>query len=75
MAPVPARLLDVSGVRSELPVEARGRVELATRTNGTDDFWFVVNRTSAPVDVPGEGPLAPRQVRVLRRPSARPGRR
>lgn len=32
---------------------AAGRVELAIRTDGTDDYWFLINRTAAPVEVPG----------------------
>ncbi|WP_435738596.1 beta-galactosidase [Cellulosimicrobium sp. PMB13] len=52
LVPVLARLLDDAGVRSELPAAVRGHVELAVRTNGTDDFWFLVNRTTQPVEVP-----------------------
>lgn len=52
LVPVLARLLDDAGVRSELPAAARGLVELAVRTNGTEDFWFLVNRTAQPVEVP-----------------------
>ncbi|MEU9835098.1 beta-galactosidase [Streptosporangium sp. NPDC048047] len=77
-------LLDAAGVSSELPPEARGTVELAVRTDGTDDYWFLINRTDRQADlssISGEplggpslasGPiLAPRQVRVLRRPRLR----
>ncbi|WP_237843813.1 Beta-galactosidase C-terminal domain [Cellulosimicrobium cellulans] len=39
-------------MRSELPAAVRGDVELAVRTDGTDDFWFLVNRTARPVEVP-----------------------
>ena len=53
LVPVLARLLDDAGVRSELPAAVRGDVELAVRTDGTDDFWFLVNRTARPVEVPG----------------------
>ncbi|MEV4104697.1 beta-galactosidase [Nonomuraea sp. NPDC049649] len=73
------RLLEVAGVGSELPPELRGLVDLAIRTDGTDDYWFVINRTDQGVDLsglPGEpfhGPalaadltLGPRQVQVLR---------
>ncbi len=52
LVPVLARLLDDAGVRSELPAAVRGDVELAVRTDGTDDFWFLVNRTARPVEVP-----------------------
>lgn len=58
-------------------------MDVAVRTDGTDDYWFVINRTDRHVDVsaiPGDplrGPalaqdatLAPRQVRILRRPRA-----
>ncbi|MBB2910260.1 beta-galactosidase [Streptosporangium becharense] len=81
LAVVLPRLLDVSGVRSELPFEARGLVDLAVRTDGTDDYLFLINRTDGHVNLsalPGDplaGPslareatLAPRQVRILRRP-------
>ncbi|WP_310739532.1 beta-galactosidase [Microbispora sp. H10830] len=74
-------LLDAAEVTSELPPEARGLVDVAVRTDGTDDYWFLINRTDRHVDlsaIPGDplhGPalardttLAPRQVRVLRRP-------
>ncbi|GED11676.1 beta-galactosidase [Cellulosimicrobium cellulans] len=52
LVPVLSRLLDDAGVRSELPAAVRGDVELAVRTDGTDDFWFLVNRTARPVEVP-----------------------
>jgi beta-galactosidase len=45
-------LLDDAGVGSELPAAVRGLVELAVRTDGTEDFWFLVNRTALPVEVP-----------------------
>ncbi|NUR92008.1 MAG: beta-galactosidase, partial [Nonomuraea sp.] len=70
------RLLETASVRPELPPELRGLVELAVRTDGTDDFWFLINRTDEHVDLsavsgrPLHGPslVGPRQVRVLRRP-------
>ncbi|MFG2077973.1 beta-galactosidase [Nonomuraea maritima] len=81
LAPVLAALLDVSGVRSELPPAAAGSVELTIRTGDDADYWFLINRTDDSVelgDLEGEdilapslaaGPtLAPRGVRVLRRP-------
>ena len=61
IAPVLGDLLDRAGVRSELPPEARGRVELAVR--GT--FHFLINRTDEPVELPGHT-LEPRGVTVLR---------
>ncbi|MFE2846461.1 beta-galactosidase [Streptomyces scopuliridis] len=48
-----ARLLDGAGVTSELPEEARGRVELVVRGSGDTTYWFLVNRTDAPVELPG----------------------
>ncbi|MEU8611693.1 Beta-galactosidase C-terminal domain [Actinoplanes sp. NPDC048791] len=67
-------LLGRAGVRSELPAELRGRVELAVR----GDFHFLINRTAEPVELaglPGEllhgtpGLLEPRGVTVLRGPA------
>ncbi|OLT53627.1 beta-galactosidase [Cellulosimicrobium sp. CUA-896] len=52
LAPVLGRLLEDAGVRSELPAAARGLVELAVRTDGSEEFWFLVNRTAQPVEVP-----------------------
>lgn len=52
LAPLLGGLLDDAGVRSELPEAVRGLVELAVRTDGTDEFWFLVNRTPEPVEVP-----------------------
>ncbi|WP_326597492.1 beta-galactosidase [Streptomyces sp. NBC_01803] len=78
------RLCEKAGVNSELPPNARGRVELAVRAGRDADYWFLVNRTDEPVtlpDVTGDvlaggtrspgGPLAltPRGVTVLRRPT------
>ncbi|WP_405808672.1 beta-galactosidase [Streptomyces sp. NBC_01520] len=74
-------LLSGAGVTSELPESARGRVELTVRTDGSDSYWFLVNRTDEDVTfdaVAGEaltGPaptadgglvLPPRDVAVLR---------
>ncbi|MGW6682772.1 beta-galactosidase [[Kitasatospora] papulosa] len=42
-------LLSGAGVRSELPAEARGLVELTVRTDGSQAYWFLVNRTDEPV--------------------------
>ncbi|WP_447007263.1 beta-galactosidase [Saccharothrix isguenensis] len=81
LRPVLAELLDAAAIRSELPPEARGRVELAVRGGHDATFWFLINRTDEPVDVPdldGDivvGPdasgrqlvLPPRAVSVLRR--------
>ncbi|NUO97555.1 MAG: beta-galactosidase [Nonomuraea sp.] len=76
------RLLAASGVSSDLPPELRGLVDLAVRTDGTHDYWFLINRTDQDVDLPdlpgvpllgpslaGDARLGPRQVRVLRRPA------
>ncbi len=48
---------DVGQTCREL-IPAGGVAESAIRTDGTDDFRFLVNRTSAPVDVPGDGRAA-----------------
>ncbi|WP_329034686.1 beta-galactosidase [Streptomyces sp. NBC_00178] len=84
LAEVLRPMLSEAGVASELPAGARGAVELTVRTDGTDAFWFLVNRTDAPVgfdDVAGEVlagagrdddgglVLAPRGVAVLRTPA------
>ena len=65
LAPVLGELLDRAGVRSELPEEVRGRVELAVR----GDIRFLINRTDGPVDlsgVPGAPTiLAGREVAVV----------
>ncbi|MYT75715.1 MULTISPECIES: beta-galactosidase [unclassified Streptomyces] len=75
-------LLGPAGVSSELPEEARGAVEHVVRRDATHRYVFLVNRTDAPVTVPGTtgevlaGPaltdsgivLPPREVAVLRRP-------
>ncbi|MDT7839816.1 beta-galactosidase [Streptomyces justiciae] len=75
------RLLEPAGVHSELPVEARGRVELVVRKNTEEQFLFLVNRTDDTVPLPGfagdvlygtagDGGLVlgPREVGVVRRP-------
>jgi beta-galactosidase len=77
------RLLDPAGVTSELPAQARGRVELTVRRGSSARFLFLVNRTDDTVPVPGldgevllgardaEGSLVlgPREVAVLRGPA------
>ncbi|MBN6051949.1 beta-galactosidase [Nonomuraea sp. RK-328] len=81
LAPVLGHLLATSGVRSELPAAVAGAVELAVRTDGESDYWFLINRTDRAVAVDGvagevlRGPslaadltLGPRQVCVVRRP-------
>lgn len=82
LVPLLPRLLEPAGVRSELPAEVRGRVELTVRRGTSDRFLFLVNRTDDTVPVTGldgevlhgstdEGGalvLGPRQVAVLRRP-------
>ena len=64
LAPVLGALATQAGVRSELPAELRGRVELAVR----GDHRFVINRTDEPVDLAelGGPRLAARAVAVLR---------
>ncbi|MFF1404414.1 beta-galactosidase [Streptomyces sp. NPDC058294] len=42
-----------AGIRSELPEQARGHVELAVRTRDGDRYLFLVNRTDEPVPLPG----------------------
>jgi beta-galactosidase len=84
LTPLLTELLERAAVHTELPEELRGRVELAVRVGGGAEFWFLINRTGEPVQVPvadgellhGErGPgvgrpvlLGPRAVAVLRRP-------
>ncbi|WP_055523860.1 beta-galactosidase [Streptomyces graminilatus] len=76
-------LLAPAGVGSELPEEARGRVELTVRQGGGSRFLFLVNRSEEEVPLPGlDGErltggtdadgvlvLAPREVAVLQRPA------
>jgi beta-galactosidase len=76
-----AGLLAGAEVTSELPEAARGRVELVVRGDGDTTYWFLVNRTDEPVELPGlQGEsltstgspdetvvLAPRGVAVVRR--------
>ncbi|MGW1777812.1 beta-galactosidase [Streptomyces sp. NPDC002143] len=76
------RLLEPAGVRSELPAQARGSVELTVRRGAEERFLFLVNRTDDTVQVPGldgaaligaetaEGVLVlgPREVAVVRQP-------
>ncbi|MDN3253474.1 beta-galactosidase [Streptomyces sp. MA25(2023)] len=77
------RLLEPAGVTSDLPAEARGRVEATVRRGPGGRFLFLVNRTDETVTVPGltgevlvgdageEGTvvLAGRGVAVLRTPT------
>ncbi|MWA09237.1 beta-galactosidase [Streptomyces sp. BA2] len=79
------RLLATAGVESELPVPARGSVELAVRRDTESRYLFLVNRTDDSVPLPGltgdvligaapdaaDGELAlrPREVAVLRKTS------
>ena len=83
LTPLLDELLERAAVRGELPEGLHGRVELAVRGNDEAEFWFLINRTAEPVEVPelegelllgerGTGPgrpvlLAPRGVAVLRR--------
>ncbi|ARQ72012.1 hypothetical protein CAG99_27110 [Streptomyces marincola] len=48
-----AALLDAAGIAAELPAALRGRVGLAIRGNGDEEFWFLVNRTDEPVALAG----------------------
>ncbi|MER5378573.1 beta-galactosidase [Streptomyces sp. NPDC002553] len=83
LVPLLPQLLEPAGVRSELPAELRGRVELTVRRNASERFLFLVNRTDAAVPVTaldgevllgardegGALVLGPREVAVLRRPA------
>ncbi|MFJ8944815.1 beta-galactosidase [Streptomyces sp. NPDC102395] len=83
LVPLLPRLLEPAGVRSELPAEVRGRVELTVRRSASERFLFLVNRTDAAVPVTaldgevllgardegGALVLGPREVAVLRRPA------
>ncbi|MBK3636432.1 beta-galactosidase [Streptomyces asoensis] len=73
------RLLEPAGVASELPLQARGSVELTVRRGAEGRFLFLVNRTDESVPVTGvDGEvlfgtatpdglvLGPREVAVLR---------
>jgi beta-galactosidase len=53
LPPVLAPLLAAAGVGSDLPPDARGRVELAVRSGLAGEFWFLINRTAEPVQVAG----------------------
>jgi beta-galactosidase len=50
-------LLDGAGVAGELPASVRGTVERVVRTDGTDTFVFLVNRTAQHVTVAAPGEL------------------
>ncbi|RYV52155.1 beta-galactosidase [Pengzhenrongella frigida] len=52
LGPVLRSVLLRAEVPSELPAAVRGRVELAIRTGGADEFWFLVNRTAEDLEVP-----------------------
>jgi beta-galactosidase len=57
LRPVLLDLLAATGVRSELPEELRGRMELVVRRDDANDYWFLVNRTDEwldTADVSGE---------------------
>ena len=53
LRPVLLELLGPAGVRSELPVDLQGRVELAVRCDDTSDYWFLVNRSDEWLDAAG----------------------
>ncbi|MEV8360369.1 beta-galactosidase [Microbacterium sp. NPDC076895] len=80
LQPVLKHFVQHAGIEPELPAELAGSVELALRTNGTEDFVFIINRTDAMVDAssvqgtvligatdPGNLKLGPRGVVVLSR--------
>jgi beta-galactosidase len=48
-------LLTITGVDSELPEVARGRVELMIRADERSEYWFLVNRTDSSVALPDLG--------------------
>ncbi|WP_246001765.1 beta-galactosidase [Allorhizocola rhizosphaerae] len=61
-------LAGAAGVHSELPPAARGKVELAIRSHGTDRYAFLINRADDPVTVDGFAgtvTLEPRAVAVV----------
>ncbi|MHC5903005.1 beta-galactosidase [Streptomyces sp. S6] len=70
------KLLAPAGVESELPEQARGRVELTVRKGAEEKFLFLVNRTDDTVGLGafagevlyGSLTLGPREVTVVRRP-------
>jgi beta-galactosidase len=78
------RLLTQAGVQSELPQDARGRVELTVRRDADSRYLFLVNRTDRAVpvrgltgdvllgsaDADGVLTLGPRDVAVLRQRTA-----
>ncbi len=52
-------------------------MEVTVRTDGADEFWFVINRTDDEVTAAVDGevllgalPIPPRGVTVVRRPAA-----
>ncbi|NED98206.1 beta-galactosidase [Phytoactinopolyspora alkaliphila] len=82
LAEILGELLTAAGIGSELPLQARGQVELAIRSGPDEEFWFLINRTSEHAEIPNlagrlvagsathtDGTLAlhPRGVAVLRR--------
>ncbi|WP_042417903.1 beta-galactosidase [Streptacidiphilus anmyonensis] len=48
-----APLLAAAGLDSELPAQARGRVDLAVREDDGAEYWFLTNRTAEPIDLSG----------------------
>ncbi|NEE04294.1 beta-galactosidase [Phytoactinopolyspora halotolerans] len=51
--PLLSELLASAGVSSELTRDVAGRVELVIRTDGAEEFWFLINRTTETVRVTG----------------------
>jgi beta-galactosidase len=61
LTPVLDELLRAAGVRSDLPADLRGRVELTVRSGAGADFCFLINRTDEAVDITAiEGELLAR---------------
>ncbi|KAF4409494.1 MULTISPECIES: beta-galactosidase [Streptomyces] len=53
LCPLLARTLQAAGVPGDLPESVRGRVELTVRAGADAEFWFLVNRTDEPAELPG----------------------
>lgn len=51
--PLLCEMLATAGVRSDLPDELCGSVELAIRGDAENDYWFVINRSDDWLDVAG----------------------
>ena len=84
LRPLARRFADLAGVATDLPADLVGKVELAVRTTGEEDFWFLINRTEEDLELRIDGnplsgidmtgaaaTLTARGVAVLRREPAR----